>query len=128
MKNDREMMEALLAGETLLNKDGSEWYLDKEDGYMEFLGRNRFPQHWAVEIKQKTININGFCVPEPLRGALNKGDFYYLVEFSVEIIKKIQWENDERDIKWITLGICHRTKEAAELHRKALLSFTEVEK
>ena len=123
MKNDREVMEALLAGETLIDMDGAIINLDEKGMLIGF-----YPDYWEFEIKTKTIKINGFDVPEPLREALNEGDFYYVTETNIEIKHKIEWEEDDRDFEWLSLGICHKTKEAAELHRKALLSFTEVKK
>ena len=75
MKNDREMMEALLAGEALVNMEGGEWKLD-ENGDLDTC---TLPMPSTVEIKPKTININGFEVPEPLRKIKRNGDIVYVV-------------------------------------------------
>jgi hypothetical protein len=73
--------------------------------------------------KTKTININGFEVPEPMRVKPEKGSKYYLTEVDMGA-RDIEWDDDATDNRWLKSGICHATAEAAELHRKALLSFT----
>ena len=78
---------------------------------------------YAFRRKPKTININGFEVPEPMRVKPEKGSKYYLTEVDMGA-RDIEWDDDETDNRWLKSGICHATAEAAELHRKALLSFT----
>jgi hypothetical protein len=125
MKNYREMMLALLAGDTLVNDDCAEWKLD-ENGELDTC---KLPMPSTVKIKPKTININGFYVPDPLRKALNIGETYYIAEPHIEYVKdKIEWEGCSLDFKWLRLGICHKTKEAAQKHVDALLSFTRTDK
>jgi len=74
----------------------------------------------------KTININGFKVLEPCRIALAKDETYYLVSTPDGEIQTGRWDGGWRDIKWLKAGLIHRTREAAELHLKALLSFTTI--
>lgn len=78
---------------------------------------------WRV--KPKTININGYEVPEPLR-TVSKGRYVFYV--SIETIPSaigIQVKDEQQWEEWLRLGIVHATREAAELHAKALLSFTD---
>lgn len=75
--------------------------------------------------KPQTININGFEVPEPLREPLKRGDSYYTCRVPGGGDAEYTWFNDETDTKWLDLGVIHLTKEAANLHRQALLSFTD---
>jgi hypothetical protein len=63
----------------------------------------------------KTININGFEVPEPLR-TIEDG----MVIFMPSLILNVVTFRDA-----LTAGFCHATNEAAELHAKALISFTK---
>jgi len=76
--------------------------------------------------KPQTININGYEVPEPAGNTLPSGYAYWIVTPSLEIpvIREV-WDN-ELEIHSIRLkrGLVHTTREAAELHAKALLSFT----
>lgn len=75
----------------------------------------------------KFININGYEVPEPCRTPLSKRESYYLVNISNAEIIKFDWSGDDIDKKWLKKGIIHTTREAAEIHVKALLSFTAVD-
>ncbi|MFA5920119.1 MAG: hypothetical protein WC856_02360 [Methylococcaceae bacterium] len=124
MKNDREMLQALLDDKTLVGNHGNEWILSKDGFIVHNAFDKRYPDCTSVKIKQKTIKINGFDVPEPMLEALNNGEAYYVVEVQVPVKHKIEWEGDQRDFEWLRLGLLHSTKEGAELHREALLSFT----
>lgn len=76
--------------------------------------------------KQKTININGFEVPEPLREAPTKDTEYFCVNFlHTNLVSEWAWCNHDIEYEYLTKGLIHLTKEAAELHAKALLSFTK---
>jgi hypothetical protein len=79
-------------------------------------------------IKPKTININGFEVPEPLREAPKIGETYYVANTAAvrDMPGETYWVNDKADQKWLNLGLCHSTKEAAQIHIDALLSFTRM--
>jgi len=86
------------------------------------------PLLWMPETryrrKAKTININGHEVPEPLRVAPPVGDAYYVT--STEGSFWSVWNGCHHDQRRLSSGLVHATHEAAEIHRKALLSFTEV--
>ena len=76
--------------------------------------------------KHRTININGFEVPEPLRDAPNDGEICYIVNLTEDKVYATVWYSAQSFFKqWIKSGIVHMTKEAAEIHLKALLSFTQ---
>lgn len=76
--------------------------------------------------KQKTININGFEVPEPLRVAPEIGDDVYAVLLTEEKgYFPLVYNGYADDALWFSLGVCHSTKEAAQAHAKALLSFSQ---
>jgi hypothetical protein len=80
--------------------------------------------------KPRTININGHEVPEPVREPLGEGDAYYYVSFD-----SLYTANGASEARWYEVagvsrfrldkGIIHLTRESAEIHAKALLSFTE---
>lgn len=87
---------------------------------------------WAEDTryrrKPKTILINGYEVPEPIRN---------LPDLGKSGISETVWIPSLTEIPSFALGVgnsytrvffdrglCHLTKEAAELHAKALLSFT----
>jgi len=90
----------------------------------EIAGSMSSPERYRI--KPKTININGFEVPEPLREAPDHGSGYYVASTSggPNIRGSTFWVNDTADQNWLNLGLCHSTKEAAQIHLDALLSFT----
>lgn len=71
-----------------------------------------------------TIEINGHAVPKPLRVAPVEGDRCWVVALST---RRHQWGGFDYDKWWLARGLCHATKEAAEQHARALLSFTTTE-
>ena len=76
--------------------------------------------------KPRTIRIGEFDVPEPVRELLDKHQTYYFVNLWGRV-SKVLLADDETDSRLLSLGLIHLTREAAELHRKALLSFTAQE-
>lgn len=142
MKNHKEMFEALLAGETLTNAtngkdikliDGilhSTRYDSKEFVQLKNVLGGMFESE-VFEIKRKTININGFEVPEPLReipelGKAGAEGSVYVVSLSEGLTCQMLITTSYLRT-FLELGLCHKTKEAAELHTKALISFTQKE-
>jgi len=77
--------------------------------------------------KPRTININGHEVPEPMREKPPYGAYYWVADLRYEVSPvQYVWEAHESDKKWLRAGLCHSTKEAAEAHARALLSFTQI--
>ena len=78
--------------------------------------------------KPSTININGYEVPEPVR-VLQGGETYYCPYIGTgrQELDIAQWRHGSGFIvprHLVEMGLVHTTREAAELHAKALLSFT----
>ena len=78
--------------------------------------------------RPRTININGFEVPEPLRELPNSGKVF-LARLSVVQPILIQLHESNRKLveSWLGFGLLHETREAAYVHMKALRSFTQNE-
>lgn len=101
-------------------------YRYKDGDWQDETGPFIFYTDFEYRRKPRTININGIEVPEPMREKPEDGTKYYMpmcdneVDFSV-------WQNSMSDNRWLSWGVCHLTREAAELHAKALLSFTKKE-
>jgi len=82
--------------------------------------------------KPRTININGFEVPEPLLVSPFGGEMIFIVTIfsntgnaaSDSLVSDCYWCNSKNQHFWLNSGVIHKTREAAELHAKALLSFT----
>lgn len=133
--NHREILQALLDGETLVRGKTTVNLIN--DCLVYDLGTTEqvpvhnlcvdIPSLW--KIKPKTININGFEVPEPLRTKLNYAQTYYIVDLSTSrVVETDHWDDTSMDNRRLEAGLIHLTKEAAEKHREALLSFTKVKK
>lgn len=75
--------------------------------------------------KPKTININGYEVPEPMREAPAGGSSYFYAELTSGS-QVSRWSGDCIDYMRLEAGMAHATPEAAELHSRALRSFTAV--
>ena len=77
--------------------------------------------------KIKTIRIGEYDVPEPLRVKPNIKDTYYFVSFREEgNVHSYPWYNYHLDNELLSKGVVHLTREAAELHAKALISLTKL--
>jgi hypothetical protein len=79
--------------------------------------------------KPKTIRIGNYDVPEPLRVAPEKGTLVFTPDFHTDkgILPIYYGDNKRTHSSLLTRGMLHLTKEAAELHAKAVLSFTTTE-
>ena len=73
--------------------------------------------------KPQPININGYEVPEPCRVA--PGLYEMLWKPAMSGHRSLLWDNTLRQRAWLQAGLLHLTKEAADIHGKALLSFTQ---
>lgn len=81
------------------------------------------------EVKPKTIRIGNYDVPEPLREAPEVGTYVYVLDIT-HIDKWIHvpfGENPHGHRRLLIKGLLHLSREAVELHAKALLSFTTTE-
>ena len=90
------------------------------------------PGHWFFDeffeyrLKPKTININGFKIPEPVSGPLTNGTKYYIASPGYSFkYAEYTWNGDRLDRLYLERGIIHLTDEAAIKHAEALLSFTK---
>lgn len=78
--------------------------------------------------KPRTIKINGVDVPEPCREMLEEGTEYWVPLIgSSSLAAMYGWEGCSRDERILPRGLIHLTREDAEAHAKALLSFTSLE-
>lgn len=103
------------------------WEVDMGCGWEPMKPRtHHFATLYAYRRKPRTININGHEVPEPVREPLVDGSSYWIPSTEPISCTAFQrWSNDEYDQKWLKRGLIHITREAAALHARALLSFTE---
>lgn len=83
-----------------------------------------FQTHREYRLKPSFIDINGHQVPEPVREPLEDDQEYWIADIRYAV-SVFNWENNDADNRWLERGIIHLTKEAAEAHSVALLSFTQ---
>lgn len=75
--------------------------------------------------KPRTININRYEVPEPLRTEPSIGTTVYYPDLTIGgLVIMTEYWNTTLKIRLLKKGLLHLTREAAEIHAKALLSFT----
>lgn len=79
------------------------------------------PGDWTVRRKPRTIRIGEMDVLEPMRVAPAMGTAVWLVCIHTDPPFRYSWSGNATEQRWLKLGICHLTKEAAEQHRKALI-------
>lgn len=106
--------------------DRWELHIESTDEWIELTSSPMWYESNKYRRKTKTININGYEVPEPVREQLKDGQTYYIADFSsAGYVEKYTWTNDQIDSEWLSNGTIHLTKEAAISHAEALLSFTK---
>ena len=112
------------------NAPWERWELSKESWGWGWVALREHPV-WIPDVKyrrkQRTININGFEVPEPVREPLDNDRCYYIPVISdpKNPSERLHWHDDMYDRAVLSNGLIHLTREAAETHASALLSFTE---
>ncbi|EMO7834961.1 hypothetical protein AB2842_000859 [Morganella morganii] len=83
-----------------------------------------FQTHREYRLKPNFIDINGHQVPEPVREPLQAGRQYWVADVT-KWDDEWYWNDDNRYNLWLKRGLIHLTKEAADIHIAALLSFTQ---
>ena len=76
-----------------------------------------------LRLRPRTINIGGVEVPEPMRMRPPVGVGYWLVSLNNKngSPEPAEWEETPVEYCWLRRGLCHRTREAAEKHIRALI-------
>ena len=129
MKNAKEIMEALLAGETLQSTmTFAEIWM--ENGGFLTAGHTaatfdifKYPKDWVI--KPKVRQINGVDVPTPHRKKLENGQEYFTPSVNnLTGYRDYIWRNSHTDNRRLNAGVIHMEPEAAAQHTKAFLSLT----
>lgn len=122
-----EILRAIADGEPLENFEirgsDSDWqsWQSLANGWMDWLYN---PEDWYLRRKQKTIVVNGFEVPEPVREPLEKGQMYWMpLLHSTDYVMFVNCTGGATVLEQLALkrGFLHLTKEAAVAHAKAML-------
>ena len=98
-------------------------YLAADGTWYAITGVFVYPNKYRVKPEEpKTIKVNGFDVPEPMRAAPLRMVKFYIPAMTVRDLHVINsWVGSEYDRRALKLGVAHSTKEAAVAHAKAML-------
>jgi hypothetical protein len=98
------------------------------DGFLNCVRHPKWDKDTQYRRKPKTININGYEVPEPVR-VIHGGHTYYSFTlsnvFGFRVTRLYHGSGEIVPYHLVDAGLVHATREAAEIHAKALLSFTK---
>lgn len=98
------------------------------DGWVQMLAHPRWVPAIQYRRKPKVISINGHEVPEPLREAPPHGETIFAVALTMsDNVTRFIWAGPNSQLEMLRRGILHTTPEAAKLHARAILSFTQVD-
>ena len=121
----------LMAKAAEIAKTDKEWHLhfqfktDKCADWSDVSCGFLFYENVEYRLKPRYININGHQVPEPVREPLEIGRYYVVADTTIGGLRTHIWQADDVDMFLLQRGLIHLTKEAAEAHIAALLSFTQ---
>lgn len=102
------------------NGEVIQMYVDDE--WYDCMVPTAFVDGCKYRVKPKTILVNGFEVPEPMRETLQNNDVYFIANpVRDEFFEYCYCGGDMYDDLWLSRGLCHSTKEAAIAHAKAML-------
>lgn len=120
----------LMAKAAEIAKTDEEWYRHFEfktcvmSSWSQLVWASCFDPNVQYRLKPRFIDINGHQVPEPVREPLEEDQEYWIADIRYAP-SVFNWENNDVDNRFLDRGIIHLTKEAAETHSVALLSFTQ---
>ena len=96
---------------------------DSGDSWQEFTDDERpvWDESWIYRRKPRTIKVNGFDVPDPMQTHPEKHAQFWIVDLtSEECTCSLVWRGDSFDMRALSRGLIHSTKEAAAKHAMAM--------
>ena len=98
-------------------------YLAADGNWYTNQGTFMHPSKYRIKPEEpKTIKVNGFDVPEPMREAPAWGASYFSARPSAEgYYNGYSWDDLLSENRWLQRGLLHTTVEAAVAHAKAML-------
>lgn len=125
MTNDQiqEVKLAWARGEVVQYNAGYGWHDWKEKESLTIRGGGHH-MYMAWRVKPRTIRIGEYDVPSPIQ-TLTDGQRYFYPALGIGVQVDHYCEGCAVSLTRLRSGILHTTREAAELHAKALLSFTD---
>lgn len=120
----------LMAKAAEIAKTDKEWYRHFEfktcvmSSWSQLVWASCFDPNVQYRLRPSFIDINSHQVPEPVREPLQEGQEYWVADVT-KWDDEWYWNDDNIDNLWLERGLIHLTKEAADIHIAALLSFTQ---
>ena len=98
-------------------------YLASDGNWYTITGVFVYPNKYRVKPEEpKTIKVNGFDVPEPMREAPADYTQYFSADTNeLDYYYENSWVATPLETRWLLRGLLHSTKEAAVAHAKAML-------
>lgn len=96
-------------------KGTDEWLISQDPVWRDYLLYRFKPA------EPKYIVVNGIQVPEPVREPLEDGQEYWLAETNKGKSSGCHWNDNVYHTRWLSLGLIHLTREAAQTHIDAML-------
>ena len=90
-----------------------------EDGWSELCRRASDPGY-IVRHQPRAVPIGRVEVPEPMWEPPLLGTKYWCAD-AVFGVYAMQWDGTRDEYQWLRRGLCHRTREAAEKHVRAII-------
>jgi len=91
------------------------WFIDRAPDWHPAV------QYRFKPAEPKYIVVNGINVPEPVRGGLKEAQQFWLADIC-ESVQLVNWyDSSECHARWLSLGLIHLTREAAQAHIDAML-------
>lgn len=123
-KTTKTILQALIDGKTIqLHRNYSSTLVDLS--LEEALNLLSTGQEYRLRVKPKTIRIGDFDVPVPMSRPPKYDEDLWVPNLIQGAAEKDVWCNTSEDLQKLANGLCHSTKEAAQIHTEALLSFTK---
>ena len=98
-------------------------YLAADGNWYTSQGTFMHPVKYRIKPEEpKTIKVNGFDVPEPMRDEPAENATYAVAQPSEgDYYNEFSWGGCPLETNWLQRGLLHSTKEAAVAHAKAML-------
>lgn len=102
------------------------WEVNYGVGWATLVKGPKWDRSAQYRRKPRTITINGYEVPEPVREPLLVGALYWHFDpMEANGLNDNTWNDEAFDAALLKNGFIHLDREAAKAHAEALLSFTK---
>jgi len=95
-----------------------------DGGWSIHVGEPKWKEDHKYRLRQRICSVKVgdkvYEFPEPVREDLSLGDVYWVVNSRDNEVKRVVWQDDSVDHKWLSYGLIHLTQAAAEQHLAAL--------